>query len=51
MRRALSRSTGMRRLRHQRPRLGIAMIVALAIGTVAGVFGYYVVWVLQFFFA
>jgi hypothetical protein len=40
----------MKRLRHQRPRLGIGLIMALAIGTVAGVFGYYGVLVWRFFY-
>ena len=40
----------MRRLRYQRPRLGIGLIMALAVGTVAGVFGYYGVLVWRFFF-
>jgi hypothetical protein len=31
----------MKRLRYQRPTLGIGLIMALAIGGVAGVFGYY----------
>jgi hypothetical protein len=40
----------MKRLRYQRPRLGIGLIMVLAIGTVAGVFGYYGVMVWRFFF-
>jgi small-conductance mechanosensitive channel len=44
MRPALPRSAGTRRLRDQRPRLGIGLIMALAVAIVAGVFGYYVVW-------
>jgi hypothetical protein len=40
----------MRPLRHQRPRLGTGLIMALAIGTVAGVFGYYGVLIWRFFF-
>jgi hypothetical protein len=47
---ALSRSTGMGRLQHQRARPGIGLIMALAIGTVAGVFGYYGILVRRFFF-
>jgi hypothetical protein len=39
----------MKRLRYQRPRLGIGLIMALAIGTVAGVFGYYGVLVWRLF--
>jgi hypothetical protein len=31
----------MKRLRYQRPTLGIGLIMALAVGTVAGLFGYY----------
>jgi hypothetical protein len=50
MRPSLPRSTGMRRLRYQRPRLGIGMMIALAIGTVAAVFGYYGVLVWRFFY-
>jgi hypothetical protein len=40
----------MKRLRYQRPTIGIGLIMALAIGTVAGVFGYYGVLVWRFFF-
>jgi hypothetical protein len=40
----------MKRLRYQRPTLGIGLIMALAIGTVAGVFGYYGVLIWRFFF-
>jgi ABC-type antimicrobial peptide transport system permease subunit len=40
----------MKRLRYQRPTLGIGLIVALAISTVAGVLGYYGVLVWRFFF-
>jgi hypothetical protein len=40
----------MKRLRHQRPRLGIGLVMALAIGAVAGVFGYYGLLVWRFFF-
>jgi hypothetical protein len=40
----------MKRLRYQRPTLGIGLIMALAIGTVAGVLGYYGVLVWRFFF-
>jgi hypothetical protein len=40
----------MKRLRHQRPRLGIGLMMALAIGMVAGVFGYYGVLVWRFFY-
>ena len=40
----------MKRLRYQRPTLGIRLIMALAIGTVAGVFGYYGVLIWRFFF-
>jgi hypothetical protein len=39
----------MRQLRYQRPRLGIGLIIAIAIGTVAGVFGYYGILVWRFF--
>ena len=39
----------MKRLRHQRPRLGIGLMMAFAIGTVAGVFGYYGGLVWRFF--
>jgi hypothetical protein len=39
-----------RRLRYQRPMIGIGLIMALAIGTVAGVFGYYGVLVWRFLF-
>ena len=40
----------MKRLRYQRPTLGIGLIMALAMGTVAGVFGYYGVLIWRFFF-
>jgi hypothetical protein len=40
----------MRRLRYQRPTLGTGLIVALAIGVVAVVFGYYGILVWRFFF-
>jgi hypothetical protein len=40
----------MKRLRYQRPTLGIGLIMALAIGAVAGVFGYYGVLIWRFFF-
>jgi hypothetical protein len=39
----------MKRLRYQRPTLGIGLIMALALGTVAGVFGYYGVLIWRFF--
>jgi hypothetical protein len=50
MRPALPRSTGTGRLRHQRPRPGIGLIMAIAIGIVAGVFGYYGILAWRFFF-
>ncbi|WP_283816578.1 hypothetical protein [Bradyrhizobium sp. AUGA SZCCT0431] len=40
----------MKRLRYQRPTLGLGLIMALAIGGVAAVFGYYGVLVWRFFF-
>jgi hypothetical protein len=40
----------MRRLRYQRPTLEIGIIMALAIRTVAGVFGYFGLLVWRFFF-
>jgi hypothetical protein len=40
----------MKRPRYQRPTLRIGLIMALAIGTLAGVFGYYGVMVWRFFF-
>jgi hypothetical protein len=40
----------MRRLRYQRPTLGIGLIMALAISTVIGMFAYYGVLVWRFFF-
>ena len=40
----------MRRLRYQRPAIGMGLIMVLAIVTVAGVFGYYGVLVWRFFF-
>jgi hypothetical protein len=40
----------MKRLRYQRPTLGIGLIMVLAIGAVAGVFGYYGFLVWRFFF-
>jgi hypothetical protein len=42
--------TRMKRLRYQPPTLGIGLIVALAMGTVAGVIGYNGVLVWRFFF-
>jgi hypothetical protein len=39
----------MKRLPSQRPTIGIGLIVALAISTVVGVFGYYGVLVWRFF--
>jgi hypothetical protein len=40
----------MKRLRYQRPTLGLRLIMALAIGTVAVVFGYYGILAWRFFF-
>jgi hypothetical protein len=40
----------MRQLRYQRPRLRFGLMIAIAIGTVAGVIGYYGVLVWRFFF-
>jgi hypothetical protein len=40
----------MKRLRYPRPTLGLGLIMALAIGTVAGVFGYCGVLIWRFFF-
>jgi hypothetical protein len=40
----------MKRLHYQRPTLRIGLMMALAIGTVAGVFRYYAVLVWRFFF-
>ena len=40
----------MKRLRYQRPTLGFGLIMALAMGAVMGVFGYYAILVWRFFF-
>jgi hypothetical protein len=40
----------MKRLRYQRPTLGLGLIMTLAIGTVAVLFGHYCVLVWRFFF-